>query len=74
MARITMRKTQETKLSEIFNLYLASAAGRGVKDKTRRTYEQHFNAISKRLNVDSNRDIGEYDSNLLSKTQMSRQS
>ena len=54
MARITMRKTQETKLSEIFTLYLASAAARGVKDKTLRTYEQHFNAISKRLDVDSN--------------------
>lgn len=53
MARITMRKTQETKLSEIFTLYLASAAARGVKGKTLRTYEQHFNAISKRLDVDS---------------------
>ena len=45
-----MRKPQETKLSEIFTLYLASAAARGVN----RTYEQHFNAISKRLDVDSN--------------------
>ena len=54
MARITMRKVQETKLSEVFTLYLASAAARGVKDKTLRTYEQHFNAISKRLDVDSN--------------------
>ena len=54
MARITMRKTQETKLSEIFTLYLASAAARGVKDKTLGTYKQHFNAISKRLDVDSN--------------------
>ena len=51
MARITMRKTQETKLSEIFTLYLASAAARGVKDKTLRTYEQHFKAISKRLDA-----------------------
>ena len=49
-----MRKTQETKLSEIFTFCLASAAGRGVKDKTLRTYEQHFKAISKRLDVDSN--------------------
>lgn len=54
MARITMRKVQETKLSEVFTLYLVSAAARGVKDKTLRTYEQHFNAISKRLDVDSN--------------------
>lgn len=54
MARITMQKVQETKLSEVFTLYLASAAARGVKDKTLRTYEQHFNAISKRLDVDSN--------------------
>ena len=54
MARITMRKVQETKLSEVFSLYLASAAAKGVKDKTLKTYEQHFNAISKRLNVDSN--------------------
>ena len=51
MARITMRKTKETKLSEIFTLYLASAAARGVKDKTLRTYEQHFNAISKRIDA-----------------------
>ena len=49
-----MRKVQETKLSEVFSLYLASAAAKGVKDKTLKTYEQHFNAISKRLNVDSN--------------------
>ena len=54
MARITMRKVQETKLSEVFTLYLPSAAARGVKDKTLRTYEQHFNAISKRLDVDGN--------------------
>ena len=54
MARITMRKVQETKLSEVFTLYLASAAARGVKDKTLRTYEQHFKAISKRLDVDGN--------------------
>ena len=54
MARITMRKVQETKLSEVFTLYIASAAARGVKDKTLRTYEQHFNAISKRLDVDGN--------------------
>ena len=51
MARITMRKTQETKLSEIFTFYLASPAARGVKDKTLRTYEQHISAISKRLDA-----------------------
>ena len=49
MARITMRKVQETKLSEVFTLYLASAATRGVKDKTLRTYEQHASAISKMI-------------------------
>ena len=54
MARITMPKVQETKLSEVFTLYLASAAAREVKDKTRRAYEQHFNAISKRLDVEGN--------------------
>ena len=54
MARLTMRKVQETKLSEVFTLYLASAAARGVKDKTLRTYEQHFNATSKRFDVDCN--------------------
>ena len=47
MARITMRKAQEAKLSEVFSLYLASAAAKGVKDKSLKTYEQHFNAISK---------------------------
>ena len=49
-----MRKTQETKLSDAFSLYIASTAARGVKDKTLKTYEQHFKAISKRLDVDSN--------------------
>ena len=47
MARITMRKVQETKLTEVFSLYLASAAAKGVKDKTLKTYEQHFNAMCK---------------------------
>ena len=37
-----MRKVQETKPSEVFALYIASAAARGVKDKTLRTYEQHL--------------------------------
>ena len=49
-----MLKIQETKLSDVFSLYIASAAARGVKDKTLKTYEQHFRAISKRLDVDSN--------------------
>ena len=51
MARITMRKVQETKLSEVFTLYLASAAARGVKDKTLRTYEQHFNRGVERTSI-----------------------
>ena len=38
MARITMRKVQETKISEVFSLYLASAAAKGVKDKTLKTW------------------------------------
>ena len=38
MARITMRKVQETKFSEVFSLYLASAAANGVKDKTLKFY------------------------------------
>ena len=50
-----MRKVQGTKLSEAFTLYLASAAARGVKDKTFRTCKQQFNAISKRLDVDGKR-------------------
>ena len=54
MARISMRNVQKSSVSEYFDLYLSSAAARGVKDKTLRTYEQHFNAISKRLDVDSN--------------------
>ena len=37
MTRITMQKVQETKLSEVFTLYLASAVARGAKDKTLRT-------------------------------------
>ena len=54
MAGITMRKIQENRLFETITLYLASAAGRRVKDKTLRIYEQHFNEVSKRLDVDGN--------------------
>ena len=49
MARIAMRKVQETKVSEVFTLYLASAAARGVKDQTPRSYKQHASAISKMI-------------------------
>ena len=54
MAKMTMRKVQEIKLSEIFTLCPASAAVRGIKDQLLRTYEQHFRAVSKRMDVDSN--------------------
>ena len=45
----TIQKVRETILSEVFTLYLASAAAQGVKDKTLRTYEQHASAISKMI-------------------------
>ena len=51
MARISMRNVQKSPVSEYFDLFLSSAAARGVKDKTPSTYKQHFYSISKRLDV-----------------------
>ena len=51
MARISMRNVQKSPVSEYFDLFLSSAAARGVKDKTLSTYKQHFRSISKRLDV-----------------------
>lgn len=46
-----MRNVQKSPVSEYFDLFLSSAAARGVKDKTLSTYKQHFHSISKRLDV-----------------------
>lgn len=51
MARLSMRNVQKSPVSEYFDLFLSSAAARGVKDKTLSTYKQHFHSISKRLDV-----------------------
>ena len=51
MARISMRNVQKSPVSEYFDLYLSSAAARGVQDKILKTYKQHFHSISKRLDV-----------------------
>ncbi len=51
MARISMRNVQKSPVSEYFDLFLSSAAARGVKDKTLSTYKQHFHSISKRLDI-----------------------
>ena len=51
MARISMRNVQKSTVEEYFNLYLSSAAAKGVKDKTLETYKHHFRSIAKRLNV-----------------------
>ena len=42
MARISMRNVQKSPVSEYFDLFLSSAAARGVKDKTLSTYKQHL--------------------------------
>ena len=52
MARITMRKVQETKLSEVFSLYLASAAAKGVKDKTRTSIHAFRHTFARKYLVD----------------------
>ena len=49
MARISMRNVQKSPVSEYFDLFLSSAAARGVKDKTLSTYKQRFHSISKPL-------------------------
>ena len=46
-----MRNVQKSSVSEYFDLYLSSAAARGVKDKTLQTYKNHFRAIAKRMDV-----------------------
>ncbi|MBO4937743.1 MAG: hypothetical protein J6C98_01910 [Oscillospiraceae bacterium] len=48
MASISMRNVQKSTVEEYFNLYLSSAAAKGVKDKT---YKNHFRSISKRMNT-----------------------
>lgn len=49
-----MRNSKQATFAEVFELYISAVTARGVKDKTIATYKQHFHAISKRLNVDSN--------------------
>ena len=51
MARISMRNVQKSSVSEYYDLYLSSAAARGVKDKTLQTYKNHFRSIAKRMDV-----------------------
>ena len=51
MARISMRNVQKSTVQQYFDLYLSSAAARGLKDKTLQTYKQHFHSISKRMDV-----------------------
>lgn len=52
MKRITIKNAQRETVKEAFLLYLSSAAGKGVKSKTLQTYQSHFHAIEKRLDVD----------------------
>ena len=49
MARITMRKVQETKLSEVFTQHLALLSHEEACGKALRSYEQHASAISKKI-------------------------
>ena len=42
MARISMRNVQKSSVSEYFDLYLSSAAARGVKDKLYRLTRNQF--------------------------------
>ena len=51
MARISIRNVQKSSVSEYFDLYLSSAAARGVKDKTLQTYKNHFRSFAKRMDV-----------------------
>lgn len=44
-----MRNVQESLVSEHFDLFLTSAAARGVRDKTLSTYKQHFCSIFQSL-------------------------
>jgi len=50
MARIMMKnKRKEASLQEVFDLFLAATAAKGVRDKSLETYRQHCRAIGKRL-------------------------
>ena len=51
MARISMRNVQKSPVSAYFDLFLSAVAARGAVDKTLLTYQQHFHAVSKRMDV-----------------------
>jgi len=52
MARIIRKNTQNTSIREAFALFISHSTAKGLKEKSLQTYQQHFNSISKRLNVD----------------------
>ena len=52
MARIIRKNTQNTSIREAFVLFISHSTAKGLKEKSLQTYQQHFNSISKRLNVD----------------------
>lgn len=63
MAKMKMRRANETTIKETFEDFLLSKKARGISDKTLDTYAAHFRAIGKYLNTDdeitalSNRDL-----------------
>lgn len=52
MARIKMKNTQNETVKELFSLFISNSSAKGLKEKTIKTYQQHFNSVSKRLNVE----------------------
>jgi len=52
MTRIIRKNTQNTTIREAFVLFISHSTAKGLKEKSLQTYQQHFNSISKRLNVD----------------------
>lgn len=50
MKKITM-KTSST-VAETFEDFLISKKARGLSDKTLKTYKEHFNSISRYLQID----------------------
>ena len=51
MARIIRKNTQNTSIREAFTLFISHCTAKGLKEKSIQTYQQHFNSVSKRLNV-----------------------
>ena len=57
MAQISMKTPRNLSLETAFKDFIAACEVRGVKDRTLRTYQQHFRSISKKPDVSISPDL-----------------